>query len=86
MNGLLLVCFCTAYLGCPSRMASGRRCGGPPGQCESSLRGAPAGAGRETPGLLARWELLLLGFHNKNVTHGVSTDPASSPVGVPEPK
>lgn len=49
-------------------------------------RGAPAGAGRVAAGLLARRELLTLRFHNKKVTHGVSTYPASSPVGVFEPK
>lgn len=37
-------------------------------------------------GFLARRELLTLRFHNKKVTHGVSTYPASFPVGVFEPK
>lgn len=37
-------------------------------------------------GFLARRELLILGFHNKKVTHRVSTYPASSPVGVFEPR
>lgn len=67
-------------------MASGGRRHGPPGQGESSLRGDAAEAGREAAGLLARRELLTLGFHNKKVTHGVSTYPASSPVVVSEPK
>lgn len=53
---------------------------------EHSLRGAPAKAGREAARFLARRELLSLGFHNKKVTHGVSTHPASSPVGGFEPK
>lgn len=53
---------------------------------EHSPRGAPAEAGREAIGLLARRELLTLGFHNKKVTHGVSTHLASSPVGRFEPK
>lgn len=53
---------------------------------EHSLRGAPAEAGREATRFLARRELLPLGFHNKKVTHGVSTHPASSPVGGFEPK
>lgn len=48
--------------------------------------GAPAEAGRAATGLLARRELLTLRFHNKKVTHGVSTYLASSPVGVFEPK
>lgn len=67
-------------------MASGGRHHGPPGQGEPSLRGELAEAGREATGLLAKRELLTLGFHNKKVTHGVSTYPASSPVGVSEPK
>lgn len=42
--------------------------------------------GRADAGLLDRRELLTLGFHNKKVTHGMSTYPASSPVAVFEPK
>lgn len=80
------MCFCTAYLGCPSRMASGGRRLGPPGRGENPDQRGCSRGGRADAGFLARRELLTLGFHNKKVTHGVSTYPASSPVAVFEPK
>lgn len=40
---------------------------------EHSLRGAPAEAGREAAHFLAKGGTALAQFHNKKVTHGVST-------------